>query len=96
MRELRDRDLLNIDVSAYNKDGFHGDVNETYLIGENIPEHARYLTEVTHTALMKAIEYCKPGRMYREIGNIISNYCEPLGFGIVRDFYGHGVGEIFH
>jgi len=94
-RELRDRDLINVDVSAYNKDGFHGDVNETYLIGDPSPQ-SRYLTEVTYTALHKAIEYCKPGRMYREIGNVISNYCEPLGFGVVRDFFGHGVGELFH
>jgi methionyl aminopeptidase len=96
LRKLKDGDLLNIDVSAYNKEGFHGDVNETYLIGPNYSEDSRYLTEVTFNCLMKSIEFCKPGKMYREVGNIISNYAEPLGFGVVRDYYGHGVGRVFH
>ena len=45
---------------------------------------------------MKSIEYCKPGSMYREIGNIISNYVEPLGYSVVRTYCGHGVGTTFH
>ena len=45
---------------------------------------------------MKSIEYCKPNAMYREVGNIISNYCEPKGYGVVRSYTGHGIGSIFH
>jgi methionyl aminopeptidase len=60
------------------KNGYHADLNETYLVG-NVSESSRYLVEHTYNSLMKAIEYCKPGAMYREIGNIISGYVEPLG-----------------
>ncbi len=60
------------------KHGFHVDLNETYLVG-NVHESSRALVEVTHDSLMKAIEYCKPGAMYREVGNIISGYVEPKG-----------------
>ena len=44
---------------------------------------------------MKSIDYCKPKSMYREIGNIISNYVEPLGLSVVRSYNGHGVGNFF-
>ena len=60
------------------KNGFHSDLNETYLVG-NASEYSRQLVEATYESLMKAIEYCKPGAMYREVGNIISNYVEPKG-----------------
>ena len=60
------------------KNGYHGDLNETYLVG-NVSESSKFLVENTYTSLMKAIDYCKPGAMYREIGNIISAHCEPLG-----------------
>jgi methionyl aminopeptidase len=93
-RPLQDGDILNLDVTAY-KNGFHGDLNETYLVG-NVAESSRYLVEQTYEALQKAIAYCKPGAMYREVGNIISNHCEPLGFGVVRNYTGHGIGRIFH
>lgn len=45
---------------------------------------------------MKSIEYCRPQSMYREIGNIITNYCEPKGLSVVRSYTGHGVGALFH
>ncbi len=64
-------------MSVY-KNGFHSDLNETYLVG-NFSESSRMLVESTYNSLMKAIEYCKPGAMYREVGNVISGYVEPLG-----------------
>ena len=45
---------------------------------------------------MKAIESCKPGAMYRELGNIISDHVEPLGFSVVTTYCGHGIGTTFH
>ena len=78
-RPLQDGDIVNLDVTVY-KHGFHGDLNETVLVGPNVSESSRFLVESTYTALMKAIEYCKPGAMYRELGNIISNHVEPLGY----------------
>ena len=76
-RPLQDGDIINLDVTAY-KNGFHADLNETYLVG-NYSESSRLLVETTYNSLMKAIDYCKPGGMYREIGNIISNHVEPVG-----------------
>jgi methionyl aminopeptidase len=81
-------------VTAY-KHGYHGDLNETYCVGK-VAESSRFLVENTYISLQKAIEYCKPGAMYRECGNIIANHVEPLGLSVVRSYVGHGVGAIFH
>jgi methionyl aminopeptidase len=54
------------------------------------------LIEATYDCLAKAIEYCKPGSMYREVGNIIAGHVEPLGYQVVRSYTGHGVGSLFH
>lgn len=76
-RALQDGDIVNLDITVY-KHGFHSDLNETYLVGTS-SESSRKLVEATYDSLMKAIEYCKPGAMYRDIGNIISAHVEPLG-----------------
>jgi methionyl aminopeptidase len=70
-------------------------MNETYCVGY-VSESSRALIEATYDSLMKAIEYCKPGNMYREIGNIIAGHVEPLGYSVVRTYNGHGVGGMFH
>ncbi|CDW75830.1 methionine aminopeptidase 1 [Stylonychia lemnae] len=93
-RPLQDGDIINLDISVY-KNGFHADLNETYLVG-NFSESSRKLVEATYESLMKAIDYCKPGSMYRECGNVISNHVEPLGYSVVRTYCGHGVGSTFH
>jgi methionyl aminopeptidase len=85
---------VNLDVTVY-KNGFHSDLNETYLVG-NVSESSKNLVKATYDSLMKSIEYCKPGAMYREVGNIISSHVEPLGYSVVRSYTGHGVGKIFH
>lgn len=74
-RPLEEGDIINIDVSVF-KDGFHGDLNETFYVGE-VSKSSQLLVKTTYEALMKAIEYCKPDAMYREIGNIISDVVEP-------------------
>ena len=93
-RPLQEGDIINIDVSVY-KDGFHADMNETYCVGK-VSESSWKLVEATYDCLQKAIEHCKPGNMYREIGNIISGHVEPLGYSVVRSYTGHGVGSMFH
>ena len=62
----------------------------------NVSEEAKALVKATYDSLMKSIEYCGPGKMYRGIGNIISAHCEPLGYGVVRTYCGHGVGQNLH
>ena len=93
-RPLQEGDIVNIDISLY-KNGYHADLNETYCVGK-VSESSRALIEGTYDSLMKAIEYCRPGNMYRECGNIIAGHVEPLGYSVVRSYTGHGVGKMFH
>ncbi|OMH24281.1 type I methionyl aminopeptidase [Tersicoccus phoenicis] len=91
---LADGDIVNIDITAY-KDGVHGDLNRTFLVGD-VDEESRLLVERTEAALRRAITVVKPGRQINVIGRAIESYARRFGYGVVRDFTGHGVGEAFH
>ena len=91
---LEDGDIINIDITAF-KDGFHGDSNVTFLVGEVAPE-VGLLVERTHEAMMRAINAALPGRSVNIIGRAIETYAKRFNYGVVRDFTGHGVGEAFH
>ncbi|KAH8293670.1 hypothetical protein KR054_002644 [Drosophila jambulina] len=93
-RPLQDGDLCNIDVTVYHR-GFHGDLNETFFVG-NVSEKHKKLVQVTHEALSKAIEFVRPGEKYRDIGNVIQKYVAPHGFSVVRSYCGHGIHRVFH
>ena len=91
---LQDGDIINIDITAY-KDGVHGDTNYTFLVG-NVDEESRLLVERTQESLRRAIRAVAPGREINVIGRAIESYAKRFGYGVVRDFTGHGVGEAFH
>ncbi|WP_241480278.1 type I methionyl aminopeptidase [Nocardiopsis halotolerans] len=91
---VSDGDIVNIDITAY-KDGVHGDTNATFLAG-NVTEEHRLLVERTREALTRAIRACRPGRQINVIGRVIESYAKRFGYGVVRDFTGHGVGPEFH
>ena len=91
---LQDGDIVNIDITAY-IDGVHGDTNKTYLVGD-VDQKSRLLVERTHEATMRAIRAVKPGREINVIGRVIETYAKRFGYGVVRDFTGHGVGPAFH
>ncbi|MBY6350213.1 type I methionyl aminopeptidase [Rhodococcoides corynebacterioides] len=91
---VQDGDIVNIDVTAY-IDGVHGDTNATFLAGD-VSEEARLLVERTHEATMRAIKAVKPGRALNVVGRVIESYANRFGYGVVRDFTGHGVGTTFH
>ena len=91
---LQDGDIINIDITAF-KDGFHGDSNVTFLVGEVAPE-VKLLVERTHEAMMRGINAALPGRSVNIIGRAIETYAKRFNYGVVRDFTGHGVGEAFH
>ncbi|MFF3567088.1 type I methionyl aminopeptidase [Nocardia jiangxiensis] len=91
---IEDGDIVNIDVTAY-IDGVHGDTNATFLAGD-VDEEARLLVERTHEATMRAIKAVRPGRALNVIGRVIESYANRFGYGVVRDFTGHGVGPTFH
>jgi methionyl aminopeptidase len=91
---LQDGDIINIDITAF-KDGFHGDSNVTFLVGDVAPE-VKQLVERTHEAMMRGINAALPGRSVNIIGRAIETYAKRFNYGVVRDFTGHGVGEAFH
>jgi len=91
---VQDGDIVNIDVTAYIH-GVHGDTNRTFLAGE-VDEEVRLLVERTEEATNRAIKAVKPGRALNVIGRIIESYANRFGYGVVRDFTGHGVGPTFH
>ncbi|KLU11594.1 MULTISPECIES: type I methionyl aminopeptidase [unclassified Kocuria] len=91
---LEEGDIINLDVTAY-KNGFHGDTNRMFLVGE-VDEQSRLLVERTEEALTRAVNAVRPGREINVIGRVIEKYARRFGYGVVRDFTGHGVGREFH
>ena len=73
----------------------HGDSNVTFLVGDVKPEVAD-LVERTRESLNRGIKSVAPGRQVNVIGRAIESYAKRFGYGVVRDFTGHGVGEAFH
>ncbi len=91
---LEDGDIVNIDITAY-LGGVHGDTDATYLVGD-VDEESRLLVERTRQALERAIKAVRPGRPISVIGRVIESYARRFGYGVVRDFTGHGIGSAFH
>jgi len=91
---LEDGDLINIDVSAY-LDGFHGDTNGTVAVGSSSQEVTDLITR-THEAMMRGIRSALPGRQVNIVGRTIESYAKRFGYGVVKEFTGHGVGSSFH
>jgi methionyl aminopeptidase len=92
--ELLPGDICNIDITAY-IGGVHGDTNATFLVGD-VDEEVRLLVERTREATHRAIKAVTPGRPINVIGRVIESYARRFGYGVVRDFTGHGIGTSFH
>ena len=91
---LEDGDIVNIDITAF-KNGVHGDSNQTFIVGQ-ASEEVALLVERTREAMNRGIKAVAPGRRVNVIGRAIESYARRFGYGVVRDFTGHGVGEAFH
>lgn len=91
---IEEGDIVNIDITAY-KNGFHGDIHQTFIAGTASDEVTR-LVERTREALARGIKAVAPGRQVNVIGRAIESYAKRFGYGVVRDFTGHGVGAAFH
>ena len=91
---LAEGDIVNIDITAF-KDGVHGDSNRTFIVGQASDEVTQ-LVERTEESLRRAIKTVMPGRRVNVIGRAIEMYAKRFGYGVVRDFTGHGVGTSFH
>ena len=93
-RVLMHGDIVNVDVTIY-LDGMHGDCSATVAVGD-IDEASKKLMAMTRECLMKGISVIKPGALIRDIGRAIEALAHQHGYGVVRAFVGHGIGELFH
>jgi methionyl aminopeptidase len=93
-KRLKDGDIVNIDVTVI-LNGWFGDSSRMYVAG-TLSRKAERLIQVTHDALMIGIEQVKPGNTFGDIGHAIQKFVEGHRMSVVRDFCGHGVGEVFH
>jgi methionyl aminopeptidase len=93
-KPLRDGDIVNVDVTLI-LDHWHGDSSRMFSIGE-IPRRAERLIEVTYEGMMRGIAAIKPGGTTGDVGHAIQSYVEAEHMSVVRDFCGHGLGQLFH
>ncbi len=93
-RPLRDGDIVNCDVTIF-VGGVHGDHSETFAVGD-VDEESRRLVSVTRESMYHGIAAVRPGARVCDIGRAIQSHAEAAGFGVVREFVGHGIGQIFH
>ena len=93
-KTLRDGDILNIDITVILA-GWYGDTSRMFYVGTPSVK-AQRLTEVTYDCLMRGIEAAKPGNTLGDIGHAIQSYAESCRYSVVRDFTGHGLGQVFH
>jgi len=91
---LKEGDIVNLDITTY-LNGFHGDTNKTFLVGEVTPK-VKDLVKITYDCLFEAIKIVKPGAYIGDIGARIMEIAHPLGYSIVEDYCGHGIGREFH
>lgn len=91
---LKEGDIVSIDIGA-NYKGYHGDSAWTYAVGE-VSEEAKELMKVTEESLYKGLDQVKPGNRISDISNAIQTFVEAHGYGVPRDYTGHGVGSNLH
>jgi methionyl aminopeptidase len=93
-RPLEEGDIVNLDITIY-LDGMHGDCSATFAVGKTDAESER-LMRVTRECMELGIDAVRPGRHLKAVGAIIESHASANGFGVVRHFCGHGIGETFH
>lgn len=93
-KALEEGDILNIDVAVI-KDGWYGDTSRMYFVGEPSPK-ARHLVETAYEAMWAGIRVVRPGATLGDVGHAIQKLAEGEGFGVVRDYCGHGIGKVYH
>jgi len=94
-RELQDGDIINLDITCY-LDGYHGDCSEMFVVGNEPDESAKKLLQTTYDSWVLAMEFCRPGKDYKDIGALIEDFVTKKGLSTVRNFCGHGIGSVFH
>lgn len=92
--KIREGDIVSIDVGAY-YDDFHGDTAYTFAVG-NVSEGAKRLLDVTQASLLKGIDKAMIGNRVGDISHAVEEYCTSFGFGVIKEYVGHGVGLKLH
>ncbi|WP_072568352.1 MULTISPECIES: type I methionyl aminopeptidase [unclassified Enterobacter] len=91
---LKKGDIVNIDVAVI-KDGWYGDTSRMYFVGE--PSiRAKRLVDITYASMVAGIKTVRPGATLGDIGAAIQRVAEDAGFSVVREYCGHGVGQVYH
>lgn len=93
-KKLKNGDIVNIDVTVISQ-GYHGDTSRMFYVGEPSIQ-AKRLCEVTLEAMWRGIDMVKPGNHLGDIGHVIQKLAEGVGYSVVREFCGHGIGKKFH
>lgn len=93
-RPLQEGDIVNIDISVF-LNGFHGDLNETFFVGA-VDADAERLVECAYKSLAAAIAACRPGTLYKDLGERISQVTREARCSVVTTYCGHGIGRLFH
>ena len=91
---LKNGDIISIDIGAIYR-GYHGDAARTHYVGE-VKEEIKLLVERTKQSFYEGLKFAKPGNRLSDISHAIGNYATSFGYGVVRDFTGHGIGRNLH
>jgi len=91
---LKEGDIISIDIGAF-KNGYHGDAARTHPVGK-VNDAALELIKVTEESFFEGLKYCRIGYRLSDVSHAIQSYAEERGFGVVRDFVGHGIGRQMH
>ncbi len=93
-KKLKDGDIINIDITVI-KDGYHGDTSKMFHVGKT-SILAQRLSRVSRECMLIGIEMVKPGIKLGDIGHAIQQHAENEHFSVVREYCGHGIGQVFH
>ena len=94
-RILKDGDAVNLDITVITQTGYYGDTSRMFLIGE--PSIlAKRLSQITYECMWLGIAQVKPGCTLGDIGHAIQSHAENAGYSVVREYCGHGIGQVFH
>ena len=84
-----------MDITTYNAGGYHGDLNETFCVG-NVDADGQRVVRTAFDCLAAALELVKPGTLYRDLGTVIERVARANKCSVVRTYCGHGIGSLFH
>ena len=94
-RILKDGDVVNLDITVITQTGYFGDTSRMFSIGE--PSIlAKRLSQITYECMWLGIAQVKPGCTLGDIGHAIQTHAENAGYSVVREYCGHGIGQVFH